>query len=105
MQTNEKRLTCHDLSRNPSILSMTKDGSCCRFRGLPFSQFDMVTFRGVEMARARGASESKIVIVQCCGRVWSEGKVDGYGEIMRHSAGESNLRVISLLNKPTRIDR
>lgn len=27
---------------------------------LPFSQLDMVTFRGVEIARARGASESRI---------------------------------------------
>ena len=33
---------------------------------IPFSQFDMVTFRGVEMARARGASESEIGRVSEC---------------------------------------
>jgi hypothetical protein len=50
----------------------------------------MVTFKGVEMARARGASESKIIKVQCCSRMWSEEEVDGNGVVMIHGADESN---------------
>lgn len=64
----------------------------------------MVTFKGVEMAKARGASESKIVKVQCCSRMRLE-EADGYNAIMIHGADESNHRVVSRLNKPTRIDR
>lgn len=84
---------------------MTKISSCCRYSALPFPQFDMVTFRGVEIARARGASESKIVRVQCCSRMRLEEEVDDYGILMIHGADESNLRVASRLIKPTWIDR
>ena len=55
------------------------------------------------MARARGASESKIIKVQCCSRGWSEKDVEGYGVLMKHGADEINLRVVSRLNKLTQI--
>ena len=44
----------------------------CIFFVLPFSQLDMVTFRGAEIARARGASESRIIRVDNTPHVTTE---------------------------------